>query len=106
MEGGEHRDLFGYVCGGWHGFFDSFRPASCKKGLEQPDAVGIFPSFFSLLQKNVLNRRTWTTRDEPRIAVVTWLERTYHRRRRQAGLGRLSPIEYEAILTTPVTQAA
>ena len=63
-------------------------------------------SFFSLLQKNVLNRRTWATRDELRIAIVTWIERTYHRRRRQAGLGRLTPIEYEAIMTTPATQAA
>jgi len=63
-------------------------------------------SFFSLLQKNVLNRRTWTTRDELRIAIVTWIERTYHRRRRQATLGRLTPIEYEIIMTAPATQAA
>ncbi|GAA1780177.1 hypothetical protein GCM10009811_01840 [Nostocoides veronense] len=43
-------------------------------------------SFFSLLQKNVLNRRSWATRQELRIAIVTWIERTYHRRRRQEGL--------------------
>jgi hypothetical protein len=35
-------------------------------------------SFFSLLQKNVLNRRSWTTHEEPRIAIVIWIERTYH----------------------------
>ena len=52
-------------------------------------------SFFALLQKNVLDRRRWATRDELRIAIVTWIERTYHRRRRQAALGRLTPIEYE-----------
>ena len=63
-------------------------------------------SFFSLLQKNVLNRQPWCTRDELRIAIVTWIERTYHRRRRQAALGRLTPIEYETIMTTPATQAA
>jgi transposase InsO family protein len=63
-------------------------------------------SFFALLQKNVLNRRSWTTREDLRIAIVTWIERTYHRRRRQAGLGRLTPIEYEAIMTTPAIQAA
>ena len=63
-------------------------------------------SFFSLLQKNVLNRRTWTTRDDLRIAIVTWIERTYHRRRSQNGLRRLTPIEYEAIMTTAATQAA
>jgi transposase InsO family protein len=27
-------------------------------------------------------------------AIVIWIERTYHRRRRQAALGRLTPIEY------------
>ena len=63
-------------------------------------------SFFSLLQKNVLDRRRWDTREQLRIAIVTWIERTYHRRRRQAALGRLTPIEYEAIMTTPASQAA
>lgn len=51
-------------------------------------------SFFSLLQKNVLDRRSWATREELRIAIVTWIERTYHRRRRQDALRRLTPIEY------------
>jgi putative transposase len=63
-------------------------------------------SFFSLLQKNVLNRRTWATRQDLRIAIVTWTERTYHRRRRQDALGRLTPAEYEIIMTTPAKQAA
>jgi transposase InsO family protein len=63
-------------------------------------------SFFSLLQKNVLNRQPWRTRQQLRIAIVTWIERTYHRRRRQDALGRLTPIEYEAIMTPTATQAA
>ena len=63
-------------------------------------------SFFSLLQKNVLDRRRWDTREQLRIAIVTWIERTYHRRRRQVGLGRLTPVEFEAIMTTPASQAA
>ena len=63
-------------------------------------------SFFALLQKNVLNRKQWRTRDELRIAIITWIERTYHRRRRQDSLGRLTPIEYETIMTTPADQAA
>jgi transposase InsO family protein len=63
-------------------------------------------SFFALLQRNVLNRHRWTTRDELRIAIVTWIERTYHRRRRQVALGRLTPIEYETIMTPQATQAA
>ena len=63
-------------------------------------------SFFSLLQKNVLDRRSWATRQELRIAIVIWIERTYHRRRRQARLGRLTPIEFEAIMNTPAALAA
>ncbi|MEN3124175.1 hypothetical protein ABC138_17390, partial [Janibacter sp. LM] len=57
-------------------------------------------------QKNVLDRRAWATREDLRIAIVTWIERTYHRRRRQDRLGRLTPIEFETIMTTPATQAA
>ncbi len=63
-------------------------------------------SFFSLLQRNVLDRQRWATRDDLRIAIVTWIERTYHRRRRQARLGRLTPIEFEAIMTVAANQAA
>ena len=54
-------------------------------------------SFFALLQKNVLDRQRWRTRDDLRLAIVTWIERTYHRRRRQQRLGRLTPIEFETI---------
>ena len=71
-------------------------------------AVGVnaaMESFFALLQKNVLDRKRWRTRDELRIAIITWIKRTYHRRRRQAGLGRLTPIEYETIMK-PVALAA
>lgn len=62
-------------------------------------------SFFALLQRNVLDRRRWTSIPELRLAIVTWIERTYHRRRRQRALGRLTPIEFE-LLHTPVATAA
>ena len=54
-------------------------------------------SFFSLLQKNVLNKKRWQSRQQLRLEIVTWVERTYHRRRRQRRLGRLTPIEFEII---------
>lgn len=63
-------------------------------------------SFFALLQKNVLDRRRWQTREELRIAIVTWIEKTYHRRRRQSRLGPLTPVEFETIRTTQVAAAA
>ncbi|WP_280227254.1 IS3 family transposase [Nocardia farcinica] len=95
-----------------------FRSRKFVRALTRHDLVGsmgrvasagdnaAMESFFALLQKNVLDRRTWRTREELRIAIVTWIERTYHRRRRQTGLGRLTPIEYETIMTPPASQAA
>jgi len=62
-------------------------------------------SFFSLLQKNVLNKKRWQSRQELRLEIVTWIERTYHRRRRQRRLGRLTPIEFE-IINTQTAHAA
>jgi len=58
-------------------------------------------SFFSLLQKNVLNQRSWATRSELRYAIVTWIEHTYNNRRRQRRLGRLTPVAYELAFTPP-----
>ncbi len=53
-------------------------------------------SFWALLQKNVLDRQTWRTREELHYAIVFWIEHTYnHRRRRQRGLGKLTPVEFE-----------
>jgi transposase InsO family protein len=95
-----------------------FRSRKFVRALNHHDMVGsmgrvgaagdnaAMESFFSLLQKNVLDRRAWKTRDELRIAIVRWIERTYHRRRRQAALSRLTPVEYELIMTTTATQAA
>ncbi len=57
-------------------------------------------SFFSLLRKNVLNRRRWSSRDELRHAIVFWIERKYHRRRQQDSLGRLTLVKFEALLQT------
>jgi putative transposase len=54
-------------------------------------------SFFALLQRNVLDRQRWSTRAQLRLAIVTWIEKTYHRKRRQRRLGRLTPIEFETI---------
>jgi len=63
-------------------------------------------SFFALLQKNVLDRQSWANRDTLRIEIVSWIERAYHRRRRQDRLGRLTPIGLETIMTTALDVAA
>ena len=58
-------------------------------------------SFLSLLQTNVLDTRTWESRQQLRIAIVTWIETEYDRRRRQRRLGKLTPVELEMIYTAP-----
>ena len=87
----------------WHSGLDSdvLLPAMHSAGDN-----AAMESFFSLLQKNVLDRRPWATREELRIAIVTWIEKTYHRRRRQAALDRLTPVEYELIMLPTATEAA
>ena len=51
-------------------------------------------SFFSLLQKNVLDIRRWDTREDLRLTIVTWIETKYNRRRRQRALGKLTPVVF------------
>jgi transposase InsO family protein len=70
--------------------------AGCQPITDEPTRPHS-QSFFALLQKNVLDRQRWNTREELRLAIITWIERTYHRRRRQRRLGRLTPIEYETL---------
>ncbi len=52
-------------------------------------------SFFALVQKNVLDRQRWSIREQPRLTIVTWIEKTYHRKRRQRPLGKRTPIEFK-----------
>ena len=54
-------------------------------------------SFFSLLQKNVLNTRRWNTQEELRLAIVVWIENKYNRHHRQRALGKLTPVEFETM---------
>ncbi len=62
--------------------------------------IAAMESFFSLLQKNVLNTKRWETREELRLAIVVWIETKYNRRRRQRTLGKLTPVQFETINIT------
>jgi transposase InsO family protein len=79
-------------------FRAALKAAGLKGSMGRVAAAGdnaAMESFFSLLQKNVLNRHGWATRDQLHTEIVYWIEHTYHRRRRQRALGKLTPIEYE-----------
>jgi len=63
-------------------------------------------SFFTLLQKNILDHRCWATREQLRIAITTRIKRTYHHQHQQTTLNRLTPIEFKATMNTPTPPAA
>jgi transposase InsO family protein len=63
-------------------------------------------SFWTLLQRNVLDSQQWRTRAELRHAIIFWIEHTYNRRRRQRGLGKLTPVEFELAFAPQPTQTA
>lgn len=87
-----------------HAYARALRDAGLRGSMGRVGACAdnaAMESFFALPQKNVLNRRRpWPTRDQLRLAIVVWIETTYHRRRRQDTLGRLTPIEYETLHQT------
>jgi putative transposase len=83
-----------------HAYVRALRNAQLRGSMGRVGACAdnaAMESFFSLLQKNVLNRQRWQTREQLRLAIVIWIERTYHRRRRQDTLGRMTPIEFETL---------
>ncbi len=52
-------------------------------------------SFFSLLKRERIRRRTYQTREEAKADVFDYIERFYNRRRRHGYLGYVSPVEFE-----------
>jgi transposase InsO family protein len=62
-------------------------------------------SFFSTLQRELLDRRQWATRKELASAIFEWIEAWYNPRRRHTSIGNLSPVDYERLFT-PAADAA
>jgi putative transposase len=60
-------------------------------------------SFFTTLERELLNRRRVKAQAEARMAVFEWLEGWYNPHRRHSSLGYLSPINYERRLLTRET---
>lgn len=52
-------------------------------------------SFFASLECELLDRRTFKSKTEARLAVFTWIEAWYNPRRRHSALGYLSPVKFE-----------
>jgi putative transposase len=54
-------------------------------------------SFFATLERELLNRRTFKTQVEARMAVFRWIEGWYNTRRRHSAIGRRSPVNFERV---------
>ena len=61
---------------------DAFDNAACE-------------SFISTIKNELINRRSWKSRDQVRLAVFEYIEMFYNPRRRHSGLGQLRPVEFE-----------
>jgi putative transposase len=57
-------------------------------------------SFWSTMQRELLDRRRWTTKAELGSAIFEWIEAFYNPIRRHTGIGGHSPATFEALHTT------
>ena len=63
-------------------------------------------SFFATLETELLDRSTFRSRNEARLALFQWIEGFYNARRRHSTLGYLSPERYEQEMINKDTQEA
>ena len=52
-------------------------------------------SFFATLECELIDRRSWQTKTEARLALFTYIEGWYNPRRRHSALGQVSPANFE-----------
>jgi putative transposase len=52
-------------------------------------------SFFATLECELIDRRSWQTKTEARLALFTYIEGWYNPRRRHSRLGQISPATFE-----------
>ena len=79
------------------------RPSMGSVGDAYDNAMA--ESFFASLECELIDRRSWKSFAEARIAVFTWIEGWYNPRRRHKGLGQKSPINFEKELHDKATAA-
>ncbi len=80
-------------------------PSMGRRGDAFDNAVA--ESFFATLETELLDRHSFRTRDQARLALFHWIEGFYNTRRRHSTLGQRSPANYERIMLRedPLTAA-
>ena len=66
---------------------------------------GLMESFWSTMQRELLDRQRWTSRADLGSAIFEWIEAFYNPRRRHSALGYLSPVQFEELHTAALTAA-
>jgi putative transposase len=61
----------------------------------QPEDNAMAESFFASLEGELIERSTFQSKAQARMAVFTWIEGWYNPRRRHSGLGYHSPLNFE-----------
>lgn len=59
----------------------------------------LIESFWSTMQRELLDRTNWDSRTQLASAMFEWIEGFYNPRRRLSSLGDLSPTDLEALHT-------
>ena len=59
----------------------------------------LIESFWSTMQRELLDRHDWDSRAGLASAIFEWIEGWYNPNRRHTALGMLSPHEYETLHT-------
>ena len=70
------------------------RPSMGSTGDAYDNAMA--ESFFASLECELIERRSFKTKTEARLAVFTWIEGWYNPRRRHSALGYRSPVNFES----------
>ncbi len=63
-------------------------------------------SFFATLETELLDRHSFRSRDEARLAVFAYIEGFYNARRRHSTLGQRSPDRFEEMMLSKDAQTA
>jgi putative transposase len=69
------------------------RPSMGSVGDAYDNAMA--ESFFATLECELIDRRSWKSFAEARMAIFTWIEAWYNPRRRHSSIGQISPINFE-----------
>ena len=84
-----------FTSGEWQSFLrqHNLEASMSRRGNCHDNAVA--ESFFQLLKRERIRRKTYTTRDAARLDVFEYIEMFYNPQRKHTNNGMLSPVEFE-----------